>query len=230
MVAAIATGGFREGTFSNLKYRHVKEDLEANRFPIHIHVEAAITKGKYHDYDTFINIEASKLLKQYMEERKKGTRKIPPEELTDESPLVRNTKDANKVIGISPKTVGKTIHKLPVEANVAKKLAEGWQYDVKTHSLRKYFKTQLSVCKINDDIIEYMMGHSPDTYEDVQSLGIETLRKLYVAADLKIRAKTVPNRIEQLKEIIRGWGENPEEILCKDALMEETALTNHPVN
>ena len=63
VVAAIATGGFREGTFAKLKYRHVREDLEANRIQIHLHIEAAITKGKYHDYDTFINAEASHLLK-----------------------------------------------------------------------------------------------------------------------------------------------------------------------
>lgn len=69
IVAEIATGGFREGTFAKLKYRHVKEDLEANRFPIHVHVEAAITKGKYHDYDTFLNNEASTLLKLYIETR-----------------------------------------------------------------------------------------------------------------------------------------------------------------
>jgi len=58
-----------------------------------------------------------------------------------------------------------------------------------------------------------------DTYEDVQSLGIETLRNLYTSAGLRIRPKTQANRIEQLKEIIRSWGENPEEILTKDALM-----------
>ncbi len=228
MIAAIATGGFREETFSVLTYGHVKEDLEANRFPIHIHVEAAISKGKYHDYDTFINVEACKLLKQYIEERKKGTRKFPPEEITDESPLIRNTRSAKKVRGISGSAVGDIIHKLLIEANVAKKLHKSWMYDVRTHSFRKYFKTQLSICKINDDIIEYMMGHSPDTYEDVQSLGIEKLRKLYVAADLSIRAKTVPNRIEQLKEIIRGWGENPEEILCKDVLLRGNSTDESP--
>ncbi|NLF87423.1 hypothetical protein GX563_01215, partial [Candidatus Bathyarchaeota archaeon] len=56
------------------------------------------------------------------------------------------------------------------------------------------------------------------TYEDVQSLGIETLRNLYASAGLAIRPKTQANRIEQLKEIIRAWGGNPEEILSKDAL------------
>ncbi len=52
-----------------------------------------------------------------------------------------------------------------------------------------------------------------------QSLGIETLRNLYSAAGLAIRPKTKVNRIEQLKEIIRSWGENPEEILSKDVLV-----------
>jgi hypothetical protein len=90
IVAGIATGGFREGTFAKLLYRHVKEDLEAGRVPIHVHVESAITKGKYHDYDTFLNAEASHLLKLYIEDRRRGGRTMPPEELTDESPLIRN--------------------------------------------------------------------------------------------------------------------------------------------
>ena len=51
---------FREETFK-LKYRHVQEDLENNREPIHVHVEAEITKGKYHDYDTFLGAEAAAL-------------------------------------------------------------------------------------------------------------------------------------------------------------------------
>jgi hypothetical protein len=88
-------------------------------------------------------------------------------------------------------------------------------YSVRTHSLRKFFRTQLSAAKIDDEIIKYMMGKTIDTYEDVQSLGIETLRNLYAAAGLAIRPKTKVNRIEQLKEIIRAWGENPEQILSK---------------
>ena len=51
-----------------------KKTLEAGRVPIHIHVEADITKGKYHDYDTFINAEASHLLKLYIEDRNRGNR------------------------------------------------------------------------------------------------------------------------------------------------------------
>lgn len=62
------------------------------------------------------------------------------------------------------------------------------------------------------------MGHTIRTYEDVQSLGIETLRNLYANSGIAIRPKTEANRIGQLKEIIRAWGGNPEEILAKDAI------------
>jgi site-specific recombinase XerD len=219
IVAGIASGGFREGTFAKLLYRHVKEDLEANRIPIHVHVEAEITKGKYHDYDTFLNAEASQLLKLYVEDRRRGGRTMPPEELTDDSPLIRNSHITDKVLGVSEKTIRQIVHKLAVSTNTAKKLPGSWMYSVRTHSLRKFFRTQMSAAKIDSEITQYMMGHTIDTYEDVQSLGIETLRNLYSSAGLAIRPKTQMNRIEQLKEIIRAWGQNPEELLSKDALI-----------
>ena len=77
----------------------------------------------------------------------------------------------------------------------------------------------MSAAKLDPEIINYFMGHTVDTYEDVQSLGVETLRNLYTSAGLAIRPKTQANRIDQLKEIIRAWGENPEELLTKDALL-----------
>ena len=115
--------------------------------------------------------------------------------------------------------IRKVVHELIVSAKISKKLPNSWMYSVRTHSLRKYFRTQMSAAKVDTEIIQYMMGHTVDTYEDVQSLGIETLRNLYTSASLRIRPKTQANRIEQLKEIIRAWGENPEEILTKNALM-----------
>ncbi|MDR2203037.1 MAG: hypothetical protein LBE76_01780 [Nitrososphaerota archaeon] len=91
-------------------------------------------------------------------------------------------------------------------------------YSVRTHSLRKFFRSQLSTAKIDPEIVEYMMEHTINTYTDIQSLGIKTLRNSYAAAGLSVRPKTQVNRIEQLREIIRAWGENPEELLSKDAL------------
>lgn len=46
------------------------------------------------------------------------------------------------------------------------------------------------------------MDKTIDTIEDLKSIGIETLRNLYLSAGLAIRPKTEENRIEQLKENI----------------------------
>ena len=75
----LALGSFRVGTLCKLRYRHVRNDLENNTTPVHIHVEASITKGKYHDYDSFIGPEAVAYLKAYLDARRNGglPNKIP---------------------------------------------------------------------------------------------------------------------------------------------------------
>ena len=64
------------------------------------------------------------------------------------------------------------------------------------------------------------MGHTVDTYNDIQSLGIDKLRNVYSASGLAIRKKTEVSKVEALKEIIRAWGMNPEQLLTRDALSE----------
>jgi site-specific recombinase XerD len=226
VISALALGGFREGTFSKLLYRHVREDIENKITPIHIHVEAEITKGKYHDYDTFLGNEAAEFLKLYLQQRRLGTIYTPPEELTDESPLIRD-ENTKRVKGISSKQLRKIIHTLYMKANITKK-QNGRMYDLRTHSLRKYFKTQLLALGIQPDYVDYMMGHTVDTYDDIQSLGVEKLRSIYASANLAIRRKTQVSKVDALKEIIRAWGMNPENILARDALVEGAITTRNP--
>lgn len=157
---------------------------------------------------TFINTEASQLLKLYIADRKRGGRFFPPEQITDESPLIRNSHGAQKVKGISEKTIRKIVHELAVNADIAKKLPNSWMYSVRTHSLRKAFRTQMSAAKIDSEITEYMMGHTINTYEDVQSLGIETLRNLQLSRLSNPTKDTgKPNRSAQRNH--QGLGRKP---------------------
>ena len=224
IVSAFALGGFREECFTKLQYRHVKDDIEANRVPIHVHIEAEITKGKYHDYDTFLGAEAAQYLKLYIEQRRKGSGSFPPETITDDSPLIRDSKRAEIPRGVRGKTLRKVVHSLYAQAGLLRK-KNGRMYDLRTHSLRKYFKTQLLALGVQPDYVDYMMGHTVNTYDDIQSLGIDTLRNIYAASGLAIRPKTRANKVEALKEIIRAWGMNPEQLLAKDALIQG-AITN----
>lgn len=73
---------------------------------------------------------------------------------------------------------------------------------------------------VNTGYIEYMMGHKISTYHDVQMKGVEFLRNIYAASGLSrtIRLRTRISKIDALKEIIRAWGMNLEQILAKEAL------------
>jgi len=222
IVSCLALGAFREETFTKLKYRHVREDIENNRTPIHVHVEAEITKGKYHDYDTFIGAEAAHYLKLYLDQRRKGTIKTPPEQLTDESPLIRNETRASPQ-DITSKQIRKHVHQLYLKAELIKK-QNGRMDNLRVHSLRKYFKTQLLALGVQPDYVDYMMGHTVDTYHDIQSIGIDRLRNAYASSGLAIRQKTNISKVEALKEIIRAWGMNPEQLLSRDALSDGATI------
>jgi hypothetical protein len=143
IISMLALGAFREETLSKLQYRHVKEDIENNRIPIHVQVEAEITKGKYHDYDTFLGAEAALYLKLSLEQRKKGTIKLEPETLTDDSPLIRDaSRKTTKSVG--SKQIRKLVLHLYLKAGLIKQ-PKGRMFDLRAHSLRKYFKPRCSL-------------------------------------------------------------------------------------
>ncbi len=71
---------------------------------------------------------------------------------------------------------------------------------------------------VQTDYIEYMMGHPISTYHDIRMKVIEFLRGIYTSSSLSIRPRTKVSKIDALKEIIRAWGLNPEEILTRNAL------------
>jgi len=72
------------------------------------------------------------------------------------------------------------------------------------------------------------MGHKVSTYHDIQMKGPEFLRNVYAASGLSIRPKTALSKIEALKEIIRAWGMNPEEILTREALSQPHRTYTQP--
>ena len=203
IVSTLALGGFRIGTLAKLQYRHVKRDIEKMTVPIHVHVEAEITKGKYHDYDTFLGQEAADYLRTYLEVRRQGTHKIPPESIHDQSPLIRNQK-ARHPVPIDPSALHTLIHDLYLKGGLIQNKPLGRLYELRAHSIRKFFRTQLASLNVQTDYIEYMMGHTISTYHDIQMKGVEFLRGIYMASAFSIKPKTRVSKIDALKEIIRA--------------------------
>jgi hypothetical protein len=144
---------------------------------------------------------------------------MQPEEITDNSPLIRDASLNGRVKGISTKQIRKIVHDLYLKAGLIKSSTDG-HYELRTHSIRKYFKTQLIALGLQEPYVDYMTGHLPDTYHDIQSLGVDKLRELYASYALTIRQKTQHSKLDTIKEMIRALGENPEQILAKDALVQ----------
>ncbi len=220
IISLLALGGFREGTLVRLRYRHVREDLERGAVPLHIHVESEITKGKYHDYDTFLGAETVTYLRLYLEKRRQGSPdgKMPPESIDDDSPLIRDAQ-SSKVRPLGEKQVYKLIHGLYHKAGLLRQNPNGG-YDLRVHSLRKFFKTQLMALGVQSDYVDYMMGHTVSTYHDIQSKGVEFLRNIYAGSGLSIKPRGSFSKIDMLKEMMRAWGLEPEKILTREALVE----------
>ena len=218
IVSLMALGGFRIGTLVKLQYRHIRKDFEMETVPIHIHVEAEITKGKYHSYDTFVGAEAVEYLKAYIDLRQNGIGRLAPEPITDGSPIIRDAY-SNRVRPITPGNIHHIVNTLYKKAGLIDPSKLEVRYPLRAHSIRKYFRTQLGALNtMPTDYIEYMMGHTVSTYNDIKMKGIEFLRNLYASSGLSIKPKTKMSKIDQLKLIIEAWGMNPNEILSREAL------------
>jgi hypothetical protein len=111
---------------------------------------------------------------------------------------------------VGEKQLYKIVHGLYFKAGLLRKNQTGG-YDLRVHSIRKFFKTQLIALGLQSDYVDYMMGHTVDTYHDMQSKGVEFLRGLYVNAGFRIQPKTNLTPRDQLRTIARGFGLSHEE-------------------
>lgn len=225
IITILAVSGLRVGTLLRLQYRHVRKDLERGIIPIHIHIEAELTKGKRGSYDTFLNEEAAECLKAYLITRRKGTRKIPPEQINDESPLIRSHRFKG-VRTVALVTVQAFVHDLFVKIGLLDPNSMLRKCQLRTHSLRRFFRTQMASLDVDRDYIDFMMGHTvKDRYHDVRMKGVEYLRGVYLTSGMRIRPKIKMNKMDALKEIMQTWGLDPQKILSAEAFAQITPTT-----
>jgi len=227
IITILAVSGLRVGTLLKLQYRHVKKDLEEGIIPIHVHVEAELVKGKRCSFDTFLNEEASGYLRIYLDARRKGTKRNPPEQISDESPLIRSS-HCKQVRTINNDGLRRIIHDLYVRAGILESSPLRKRYELNVHSFRRFFRTEMASHGVDRDYIDYMMGRRPkDRYHDVRMKGVEYLRGIYLTSGIRIRPKIEMSKMDALREILQSWGLNPQKILSKEALAQVTPASEH---
>jgi site-specific recombinase XerD len=192
IVGILAVSGLRTGTLVKLQYKQVRHDLEHGLTPLHIAIEPQIAKGMDHSYSTFINAEVAEFLKQYLDMRRKGSRRLPSEIIEDQSPLIKLEYQGSKIQPTTASNIGCMLRQLFFRSGILTKKPNmhSFGYELGVNSLRKFLRTQMAVLGVEGLYIEYMMGHKRDRYLDVKMVGVEYLRKVYDLSGISIKPPT----------------------------------------
>ncbi len=102
------------------------------------------------------------------------------------------------------------------------------RYSLRAHSLRYYFRTQLTALGVNPEYAEFMMGHKGALYNDIKMKGDDFLRQIYAKAALSIRPKTAASKMDMVKEVLKSFGYDPDKILVREAMGEAHRAVSTP--
>lgn len=158
------------------KYGDIRKDFEAGKAPIKISLIRTKTRV---EFDTFLGPDAIKYLKDYLELRQRGTEKIPPETLDDNSPLFRSLRKPQEPI---------TYPSIHQEFQRTRKKA-GTKFVI--YDLRRFFSTNMKAAGVNDTIVEFWMGHKLSGEKDSYLLRPENQEQIYMTAYPRIALEEV---------------------------------------
>jgi len=215
--------GLRVSDARRLLFKDLGEDWEKQTFiPLFLVTKKAKTIAK-----TFIGIEAINALKEYVEQRKKGTRKLPPETITPESPLFRTR--SPKVKPLSRSGFSALIFFQAQRCGINKGFS--------AHSFRKYVQTNLEAAGVHPNWIDQMLGHKLINSRDSYSLPVdEQLREAYERAYAHLAVLELSDS-ERLKVLEKDLEEARTEIsdlrgakLERDGLRSRVASLENAIN
>lgn len=159
----------------DLKYHHVKDQLEAGEKPLKL--EFARVKNSQ-PYVTFFSTECVNVLQQYIETDRKGIAPKDPVFINMRG-LPLNYQATRRVLtDISRRTVGDT--------------------KINTKSFRRFFSTEMRKAGMPADWVEYMMGHSIGVSGSYLNNGV--LREMYEEKENAVTIMTTVVK-EQAKEL-----------------------------
>ncbi len=165
LIMAFKDSGLRVSDMRRLKCDIILENPNTDIIPITILTEKTNLLAK-----TFFGEEAITALKNYMEQRKKGSRGIEPETITNDSPLFRIWRKG-KVKPMSRENMTTLIRNAFLRAGEKRMSA---------HSLRKMLQTSLEKAGVNPNWIDQILGHELINSRDAYSLPTdEELREAY---------------------------------------------------
>jgi len=212
-----------------LRYKHIKEDFEAGRTPIRVRVvddkeiKKRRVKIRYRRYDPYVGKDTCEALVSYFDSRRRGTEKIEPEIITDESPIVRQISRPHPLTpGTIRDMVKRAGHKIGHEGMGPHLFRKAAQTAFETAEFEGVF----GHAKIPENWVDYLMGHKPRG-ADAKSYSYpeEMLREAYRRAEpfLSVK-KSAPNESVVKKQVLKSVAKVLN--IDLDGIMEKRGLIN----
>ena len=219
--AILAQSGLRPFTICNLRLKHVKEDLIADRVPCKIDVPQEIAKGKYGRYFTFISYEAVEYLKAYLHTR----RRITDDDFLFAKQGTKQQANPKSFSGLFSRTLQKLQEKGLIEVE-QKEIDK--PRDVRLYSLRKFFRKHAN--QAGFEFVQFWMGHVVKTgqEEHYRPTDVEFHRKLYAEKAmpfLRLETATPAETEKAIEELKKQLAERDKEIVA----MKETMTKIEPL-
>jgi site-specific recombinase XerD len=189
LILFLKDSGLRESDARLLNYGKIAEGLERGNSIIPL---TLVTEKQHTIAKTFIGEEAIAALKEYLKERRKGSRHRPPETITDTSPLFRTWQA--EVKRLSRSGLASIVRQAFLRVNEA---------NLSPHSLRKYLQTNLEAGNVNVNWIDQILGHKLINSRDAYSKPTEAqLKEAYAKAYdcLRVYPKVEKPQNEKTKE------------------------------
>ena len=152
VIHCLSAGGFRDGVFEEMKWKHISE-MPDNCYCTIVYPNST------HEYVTFLHHEARKALDEYTEERRREGELITPESYVFVT-YKSNTNDIQKPM--TSQNIGSILQRIVEKANILRVRSEnGKRFDISVgNGFRKRFNTILkSNPNISFAIAERMMDH-----------------------------------------------------------------------
>jgi integrase len=170
VILFLKDSGLRASDLRRLNYGDIREPLERGDNFIQV---TMITQKVKTTAKTFIGEEAIRALKEYLGARRKGSRRISPETITDKSPLFR-TWESHTAQRIPRETISTVVRTAFLRIG---------EKHLSAHSLRKYLQTSLEAANVNPNWIDQILGHKLINSRDAYSKpSDEQLYEAYVKA------------------------------------------------
>jgi len=188
--------GLRPNTLVQLRYKHIKKDIEANRVPMMIELPSELLKDRVSARWTFIGEDAFKSLKEYLKTR------IP---LKNEDLIFTPERSDVKREYLAPTTFTNKFGGIALKLGITEREEKGKPRKIRLYCLRKYFNNELRYEGFDPAYKEFWMGHET-TQTHYISRDIEKHREIYAKAYTSLRiykpekTELTPKQVEKLKQ------------------------------